>query len=383
MTKKKELLQCAVDMVWADASCIALTYYDGRNLEDEICVSIENICFEHVCCHVDCSVSSFAKILGGLSSHRMIAIASRLTAKIRAFPHNFEKSGVRAASAFGYLRLSLATPLLRRASTQCLRLSLELTQRNSCKCLGLELKHAICDALVCSLAHLQPAASTTTEKSSTHRDMDADAWSAVLELARTRASGWAARPKHRASAIPLLAALAVAEEEDANADSRVCAFIREVIIDGGALAPPKAAAAVAVATGLTRALDLRLAGALSLLIIADSIRRRNVTGTAESRRALLAVVRSRFPALASKADLPEAAASAIADTLAIGAEHFDAAHQASAGSDRCEAHTHGTADARPWLECILQLLRAVDDRQASTVDKNLSRITEWKETMQF
>jgi hypothetical protein len=360
--KNRDKLQCAVDFVWAEALCIALYHYDGNNLDDEVCLRIEDVCFEHICGHAECPVSPFGRLLGILSTHRMLSIASRLTAAVRAFPHGAERSGVRTSSAFGFLRLSLSTPALRRASTQCLRLSLELTQRTSCKCLGPDLKHTICEALVSALANLQQGSFAVAENGSSLRNIDADAWMSVLELARSRAAGWARRPKHRDSAYPLLAALAVAVESDKDADTRVCTFIRDIIVDGGAIAPPKTGAAVIAAAGLSRAKDLRSSGMLCLRILANSIRHRRATETAESRRALAGIVQSYAPALASKSDLPDAAIAALAETLAIGVEYFDVWSAEGACNQK-----DGSGAGRPWFECILQLLRAADERQVSSL----------------
>ena len=356
--QNRDEIQCAVNVIWAEAVYNALNHYDGNNLEDNVCLRIEDICSEHICRHVNCLVSPFGRLLGILSTHRMLSIASRLTAAVRAFPHGAERLGVRTSSAFGFLRLSLLTPALSRASTQCLRLSLELTQRNLCKCLGPDLKHTICEALVSAVTNLEQGTFADAEQSNSLRNIDADAWVAVLELARSSVAGWALRPKHRDSAYPLLAALAVAVESDTDADARVCTFIREIIIDGGALAPPKTTAAVIAAAGLSRAKDLRSSGTQCLRILANSIRRRNATETAESRRALAAIVRSHAPTLASKADLTDEAIAALAHILAIGVEHFDA----WLAEGDCN-HKNGSAGDRPWFECILQLLRSSDERQ--------------------
>ena len=378
--KKKEKLQCAVDQVWALALYSVLSSFDGSNLEENTCKQIEDICFAHVCQHTECQVQPFGQVLGILSSYRMLGIASRLTAAVRALPPAAQSLGVRTVSALGFLRLSHSSPNLRRTSTQYLRLCLELTRRASCKCLGPDLKHAVCAALVSSLADVQPAHSQIADVGRTPRDMDAEAWTSVLELARNRAIDWASRPKHRSAAYPLLAVLAVSVDGDAEADARVGAFLRDIVADGGLLNPPRAVTAVAAAAGLTRSVDLRSAGARSVRILVNALRRRSSVSTAESRRILATLVCSRAPALVSASDLPEPAAVAIAETLAIGARHLDYVQIITAvesGGASCPTPISAECGERHWHNCILRLLRAEDERQVSCGELSISAQHIW------
>lgn len=195
-------LSTLISRVFAAGVLRVLSGYTGSNLDEAAVGQVEDQAIKAVSTGV--ALDAYRPLLGALSRERMGIMASKLQG-LACGAMSDRAQCLRAIDALGSLRVMAATDRQASQGAQYLRLMIELSKRHTLKCMSQEVKHALCAAITDSLSLLA---------SSRGACASGGGLDDALELVWAKATRWAAKAKHQAVAVPLMAAVMLSGHAD-------------------------------------------------------------------------------------------------------------------------------------------------------------------------